>query len=192
MPFFKVGFGVVLFKERLDKLQSFAIMVSVIGVSIVIYATSSLPLIAFAVALSFSFYALIRKYIQVDNLTAMWFELWVMCIILLIWRIFTGDSANFALFNIGVVGQLWAVALGIFTILPLFLYNTALRVVGLSMMGVISWLGPSFQFLLSIFYYKEQVQGLHLLSFIFIWLALFLYAISLYRHKRTKSKITVI
>lgn len=189
LPFFNILSGMILFKERLALLQICAIVISAIGVAIVIYATGGLPIIALTVALSFNFYAVLRKWIFIDNMTAFWFELLIMGIILIIWYMFTSSPESFALFNLPLQGQFIMLFIAIFTIIPLLIYNISLRYIGLGLMGVLSWLGPSFQFLLSVFYYKEDINGLQLLSFIFIWFALLLYGISLY-HKiyRTSKK----
>lgn len=181
MPFFNILSGLVLFKERLSSLQMLAIMISGIGVGIVIYATGSLPLIALTVAFSFNCYGVLRKWILIDNMTAFWFELLIMGLILIIWYIIARDREVFVLFNLPWQGQCIMVLMAIFTIVPLLIFNISLRYIGLGLMGVLSWLAPSFQFLLSVFYYKEDMDALQLLSFIFIWSALLLYGISLYR-----------
>ncbi len=188
LPFFNILSGVILFKERLTFLQIFAIMVSMIGVGLVVYATGNLPLIALLVALSFNFYGVLHKLIIIDNITAFWFELLIMGAILLIWYMFTSSPEAFALFNLPLQGQIIMLFIAAFTIIPLLIYNVSLRYIGLGMLGVLSWLGPSFQFLLSVFYYKEDMDNLQLLSFIFIWSALLLYGISLYQKIYRVSK----
>ena len=69
---------------------------------------------------------------------------------------------------------------GPMTVIPLFLYVRGVELSGLGPTGMIFYITPTLQFLLGFFYYNEQFSMEKLISFILIWIAVFIYLKDLY------------
>ena len=61
------------------------------------------------------------------------------------------------------------------TLIPLFLYTKGFELIGIGPASMIFFLTPSAQFFLGFFYYNEPLNFDKLISFIFIWIAVFIY-----------------
>ncbi len=59
---------------------------------------------------------------------------------------------------------------GVFTAAPLLTYVAATRVLALSTIGLLTYVGPSIQFVVAIFILKEPVTIVTLMSFCLVWL----------------------
>ena len=68
------------------------------------------------------------------------------------------------------------------TVIPLFLYVKGVELTGLGPTGMIFYITPSLQFILGYFYYNEPFSVEKLISFILIWIAVFIYIKDLYEN----------
>ena len=71
---------------------------------------------------------------------------------------------------------------GPMTVIPLFLYIKGVQLSGLGPSGMIFFITPTGQFLLGFFYYNETFSTEKFISFIIIWIAVFIYLKDLYDH----------
>jgi len=71
---------------------------------------------------------------------------------------------------------------GPMTVIPLFLYVRGVELCGLGPTGMIFYITPTFQFILGFFYYNEPFSMTMLVSFILIWIAVFIYLKDLYEN----------
>ena len=71
---------------------------------------------------------------------------------------------------------------GPMTVIPLFFYVRGVELSGLGPTGMIFFITPSCQFLLGYFYYNEPFSINKFISFIFIWIAVFIYVRDLYEN----------
>ena len=62
-----------------------------------------------------------------------------------------------------------------FTIIPLFLNLYALKGINSSAVGIMIYINPIINFLLAIFYYKEQVSSLQLFSYFLILISILVF-----------------
>ena len=69
---------------------------------------------------------------------------------------------------------------GPMTVIPLYLYVRGVELCGLGPTGMIFYITPTLQFLLGYFLYNEPLNTQKLISFIFIWIAVFIYLKDLY------------
>ena len=68
------------------------------------------------------------------------------------------------------------------TVIPLFLYVRGVELIGLGPTGMIFYITPTLQFLLGYFLYNETFNIQKLVSFILIWIAVFIYLRDLYEN----------
>ena len=71
---------------------------------------------------------------------------------------------------------------GPLTVVPLFLYVKGVELSGLGPSGMIFFITPTVQFLLGFFYFNEVFSYHKLISFILIWIAVFIYLKDLYEN----------
>jgi|TARA_B100001971_G_scaffold60084_1_gene55174 chloramphenicol-sensitive protein RarD len=84
-------------------------------------------------------------------------------------------------FNLSNISLMFLLLLaGPMTVIPLFLYVRGVELSGLGPTGMIFYITPTLQFLLGFFYYNEQFSIEKLISFILIWIAVFIYLKDLY------------
>ena len=176
MPILSVMLGYLFFKEKLNKKRVFSILLVVLSILfLIIVSIKSLPWVGLIVALSWGFYNLVRKKINVDTDVG-----------LLIESLFILPFALFAFYLIASKGyndfqlsdpsmMLFIYLAGPMTVIPLFLYVRGVELCGLGPTGMIFYITPTFQFLLGYFYYNEPFSITKLVSFIFIWIAVIIY-----------------
>ena len=69
---------------------------------------------------------------------------------------------------------------GPMTVIPLFLYVKGVELAGLGASGMVFFITPTAQFLLGFFYFNEPFSYQKFISFILIWIAVFIYLKDLY------------
>ena len=69
---------------------------------------------------------------------------------------------------------------GPMTVIPLFLYVRGVELCGLGPTGMVFYITPTLQFILGYFLFNEPMNIEKLVSFILIWIAVFIYLKDLY------------
>ena len=183
-PLVNVLLGYVVLHERPRAGQWLAVALAGAGVLWLTLAAGQLPWISLVLALSFGFYGLLRKTATLGALEGLALEslllapLTVGLLALTLWR---GDGA-FAQGDLSL--DLWLLAAGPFTAIPLLLFAIGARRVTLATLGLLQYLGPSIQFVLGVYLYHEPFSAVRGVGFALIWTALLLYsAESLIRYR---------
>ena len=176
MPILSVMLGYLFFKEKLNKKRVFSILLVILSILfLLIVSIKSLPWVGLIVALSWGFYNLVRKKINVDTDVGLLIEsLFILPFALLAFYLIASKGYNdFQLSNPSMM--LFIYLAGPMTVIPLFLYVRGVELCGLGPTGMIFYITPTFQFLLGYFYYNEPFSMTKLVSFIFIWIAVIIY-----------------
>ncbi len=176
MPILSVMLGFIFFKEKLNKKRIFSIALVVLSILFLILASfKSLPWVGLIVALSWGFYNLVRKKINVDTDVGLLIEsLFILPFALLAFYLIVDKGLNDFQFSNPPM-MLFIFLAGPMTIIPLFLYVRGVELCGLGPTGMIFYITPTLQFLLGYFYYNEPFSFTKLVSFIFIWIAVIIY-----------------
>ena len=181
MPIISVLLGYIFFKENLNKKKIFSISLVILAIIILIlFNLKNLPWVGIIVALSWAFYNLIRKKINVDTDIGLLIEsLYILPFALIVFYIISKNGLNyFSISNPGL--SIFLILAGPMTAIPLFLYVRGVELIGLGPTGMIFYITPTLQFLLGFFYYDEPFSSLKFLSFIIIWIAVIIYLKDLY------------
>ena len=181
MPIISVLLGYIFFNEKLNKKRIFSI--SLVFISIIILITFSfknLPWVGLIVAISWAFYNLVRKKINVDTDTGLLVEsLFILPFGLVVFFLIIQTGSNdFNLSNPGL--NILLILAGPMTVIPLFLYVRGVELIGLGPTGMIFYITPTLQFILGYFYYNEEFSLSKFVSFIIIWIAVIIYLRDLY------------
>ena len=181
MPIISVFLGNFFFNEPITKKGKISILLVIISVCyLLIIDFTSIPWVGLIVALSWSFYNLLRKKINVETDVGLFIEsLYILPFVLVAFYFITVNNYNdFSLSEPSLM--LLLMLAGPMTVIPLFLYVRGVELAGLGPAGMIFYITPTFQFLLGFFIYNEQFNINQLVSFILIWIAVFIYLKDIY------------
>ena len=181
MPIISVLLGNIFFKEYLNSKRIFSIVLVFISILILIFFNyKSLPWVGIIVALSWAFYNLVRKKINVDTDIGLLIEsLFIFPFALFTFYLIAKTGLNdFNLSNPGL--SLFLILAGPMTVIPLFLYVRGVELIGLGPTGMVFYITPTLQFILGYFYYNEVFSIVKFISFIIIWIAVIIYLKDLY------------
>ncbi len=169
LPLINVAIGVGLFREKLDRAQLVAIGLASMGMVILIIENKGLPLIALGVALSFGFYAAIRKAVAVESVEGLFVEICLMFPLALGWMVME-QGAGLGIHGLKV--DLFLLGAGLVSVVPLICYVAGSRLTSLSALGIVFYLGPSCQLFVAICIFGEPMNPVQLFSFGLVWLGL--------------------
>ena len=181
MPILSVMLGYFFFKEKLNKQRITSIILVVASILyLILVSFKALPWVGIIVALSWGFYNLIRKKINIDTDVGLLVEsLFILPFALIAFYLIAANGYNdFTISNPPMM--LFIFLAGPMTVIPLFLYVRGVELCGLGPTGMIFYITPTLQFLLGFFYYDEPFSIMKLVSFIFIWIAVIIYLKDLY------------
>ncbi len=181
MPILSVLLGYIFFKEKLNNKRIFSITLVILSILYLIFVSlKSLPWVGIIVALSWGFYNLVRKKINVETDIGLLIEsLFIFPIAIIIFYMIAAKGYNdFSLSNPSMMLIIFLA--GPMTVIPLFLYVRGVELCGLGPSGMIFYITPTLQFLLGFFYYDEVFSFNKLVSFIIIWFAVIIYLRDLY------------
>ena len=181
MPIISVMLGYIFFKENLNKKRIFSIILVLISIVILIFSDlKTFPWVGIIVALSWAFYNLVRKKINVDTDVGLLIEsFYILPFIIIIFYFITKNGLNDFSFSSPQLSLLLILA-GPMTVIPLFLYVRGVELIGLGPTGMIFYITPTLQFILGYFYYNEEFSIIKFVSFIIIWIAVVIYLKDLY------------
>jgi chloramphenicol-sensitive protein RarD len=186
-PVMVILLGLFLFREKLTPLQWGAFISAALGVSLLTLFSGAFPWISLGLALSFSFYGLLKKQLTFSPLDALGAETLAASPIAVILLCLTvpGFTSNEGLTPLTVLALVPA---GLITSIPLYCFARGMRLLPLSSLGFIQFISPTFQFLLGVFAYREAFPPRNLIPFSFIWLSVLLYSVSLLRGTERRNK----
>jgi len=181
MPILSVFLGFIFFKEKLNKKRIISIILVLISIIFLIFVNfKAIPWVGLVVAISWGFYNLLRKKINVDTDVGLLIEsLFILPFALVAFYLIIQEGLNDFTFSNPSLMFLLLLA-GPMTVIPLFLYVRGVELCGLGPTGMIFYITPTFQFILGFFYYNEPFSITKLVSFILIWIAVFIYLKDLY------------
>ena len=179
-PIISVFFGYLFLKEKLNVKRIISISLVIISIIYLLLKFSSLPWVGFSVAILWSLYNLLRKKINVETDIGLLIEsLFILPIILIIFYLTISTNQNdFVLSDIELMGIIFLA--GPMTVIPLFMYVKGVELAGLGASGMVFFITPTAQFLLGFFYFNEPFSNEKFISFILIWIAVFIYLKDLY------------
>ena len=181
MPIISVLLGYIFFNEKLNNKRIFSIILVMIAIiTLIIFNLKSLPWVGIIVALSWAFYNLVRKKINVDTDIGLLIEsLYILPFAIIVFYFISINGFNdFSLSK--PLLSLFLILAGPMTVIPLFLYVRGVELIGLGPTGMIFYITPSLQFILGYFYYNEEFSLVKFVSFIIIWIAVIIYLKDLY------------
>ena len=191
-PLVAISLGLLFFRERLKPLQWAAVALALAAVILLTILSGSLPWISLALAFTFGFYSMLKKKVALTALESLGAETLasIHIGILLLCMTYTGPQPSLSGFQSiayisGLPASTWALLsfCGLATMLPLYFFAQAAKMLPLSALGFCQFLSPTMTFIIGVFVFGETFPPLQIIVFLMIWAAVALYIISL-RTKR--------
>jgi len=185
-PLLNVLLGVFFFKERLRRLQWFAIGIAAFALLVMSVALGSPPVLAFAIGITFALYGYVKKLADVEALESLTVEtilLTPFAVVFLGWLTVKNQST---FLTEGLAHSLWLISSGVVTALPLLLFGYAAIRIPLSRLGMLQYLSPTIQFLIGLFIFQENMPSERFIGFLLTWIALGVLAFDVLRQRSLK------
>jgi chloramphenicol-sensitive protein RarD len=178
-PLLNVIAGVIVFREKLTRLNLVAIAFAAAGVGYYIFTTAAIPWIGFMVGLSFAAYGLMRKQMKTNAVPGLLVEILLLLpftLALLLWLHLQGDAK---FLNLGRGTDLLLILGGPITIIPLAFFTAGTRLLPMTTVGILFYVTPSLQFLSGVVLLGESFSVNKLVGFAGIWVGLAIFSYSL-------------
>ncbi len=189
-PLISVLLGMLFLGEQLSKLRWLAFVVAMASTIWMTVHIGELPWVALSLAVSFAFYALVRKRLAVGPLKGLLWEAILLSLPVALYFLIVGSSGQFAFGRGDHTINLLLIGSGLVTLLPLLAFNIAAKNLELSVLGFVQYLAPTISFILAVFVFREPFDLQRLLAFCGIWLALLLFSIDpILRRRRLRLTI---
>jgi chloramphenicol-sensitive protein RarD len=178
-PLVTIAFGVLVLHERLRPAQWAAVGVGTLAVVVLTIGYGQLPWIALTLAFSFGSYGLIKKKLDLGGLESLAGETAFQFLPALGFLVYLAVSGHGTLGRTDPGSYGWGhsvllVLCGLVTAVPLLAFGAAAVRVPLTMLGLLQYLAPVFQFGLGIAVFHEQMPPVRWAGFALVWAALLL------------------
>jgi chloramphenicol-sensitive protein RarD len=181
LPLVNVVIGLTLFRESIDNAQKLAIAFAVAAVSLQVVSYGGLPLVALILPLAFGLYGAIRKAIHVESMEGMLLETLLTAPFAIAWLLYR-DGGGLGVHGVKV--DAFLLGAGIFTAVPLIAYVAASRLLPLTALGLVFYIGPTAQLLVAVVVFGEPFDTLQIISFALVWIGLVLVTLDGLRRAR--------
>ena len=186
-PLVNVLLGTTLLHERLRRTQWVALALAGAGVAWLTVQAGHPPWIALVLAVSFGAYGLMRKVATLGALEGLTLETLLLAPLALAALVFWAQRGTGHFPAPDIATNLWLIALGPITAVPLLLFAAGARRVSMTTLGVLQYIGPSIQFALGVWVFSEPFAAARLIGFGAIWLALLIYSFDGWRAGRSAA-----
>jgi len=190
-PLIAVLLGVVFLGERLNRLQTIAVVIAAVGVLQLTFLSGQAPVMALGMAISFGLYGLVKKQVNVSATASLTAETLVVAPLALTYLVWLETTGRGTLFTEGPSHTALLVLSGLITTIPLLLFGLAAKRLPLSTVGMIQYMTPTMQMLWALFVTQEHLSPARWAGFIIIWIAVAVYVFDLMRRSRSRNDRSV-
>lgn len=179
-PLVSIFLGMILFKEKLDRLEIIALLLALAGVIWLTVELGRFPWISVLLAGSFATYGFAKKRVPLQVIPTLTIEMAVVLPVLLLLSLFINTGLSLPATPVVLI----SILAGPFTILPLLFFSLAAKSIPLSAMGFLQFIAPTLMLIISVFVFKEGFPLNKLPAFIMVWAALVMYSLVQFRKMR--------
>jgi len=176
-PLLSVLLGVAFLRERLRLYQWISVALVVSGVVYLTALHGRLPWIALGLALTFSFYSLVKKKAPLNSIYGLTLESGILFLPGLLFLAYQDWIGKGAFLHAGLTLDLLMAAAGLITTVPLIMFSSAAQRIPLTTIGLMQYITPTCQFLLGVLVYGEAFTLSQAVGFAVVWTALIIFCI---------------
>ncbi len=183
LPLVSIFFGVVCFRERLNPAQWLAVALAAGGVAALTAVTGEAPRYALVMSVMFATYAVVRKAAGLPAVASSFLEMVLAAplAVAVLWALHNKGLMVFGRLSLGHDALLMFSV--IFFLPGYIMYNQAIKVVDLSLLGFMQYVTPILQFIFAILVLKEHFTWDMGLCYLAIWAALMIFSLATFRKK---------
>ena len=175
-PLLNVVTGVVILRERIDRLTIIAILFAAIGMMYYIASTSLIPWAGLAVGFSFAFYGFMRKQMHTNAIPGLFIETLILLPFTLMTLIWLHHEGHAVFLNHSLNTDLLLILGGTVTVLPLAFFTAGTRMLPMTSVGILFYVTPTLQFISGVYFLGEAFDSNMLIGFIGIWIGLAIFS----------------
>ncbi|MBB3743280.1 MULTISPECIES: EamA family transporter RarD [Rhizobium] len=184
-PLFSIFLGAVILKEKLQPLQMAAIGLAALAVAVLALDSGGIPWVALTLAISWGFYALLRKTLPLGPNQGFFLEVLILSGPALLYILYLEfGSGQGHLYRTGLADTTLLLGCGVITAVPLMIYANGAKLLKLSTIGIMQYIAPTMIFLIAVFVFHEPLGTARMIAFPLIWAGLFLYSWSMLKGSR--------
>jgi chloramphenicol-sensitive protein RarD len=186
-PLVQFMLGYLFLHERMTRVQRLGVLIAASGTLYLGWFLGTPPWISLSLAITFGFYGLLRKMLDVGPMVGL---LWETLLMALPAAAFLGWLARGGGLYFGTAGLRQDVLLalaGVVTVLPLVWFNVAARSLRFTTIGFFQYIAPTMTFLLSVFLWGEPFTQGHAVAFGCIWFALAMISLETLQRSRRRA-----
>ncbi|MBY3416641.1 EamA family transporter RarD [Rhizobium laguerreae] len=183
-PLFSIFLGAVFLKEKLQPLQIAAIALAALAVAILALDSGGIPWVALTLAVSWGFYALLRKTLPLGPNQGFFLEVLILSGPALLYILYLEFGGQGHLYRTGLADTTLLLGCGVITAVPLMIYANGAKLLKLSTIGIMQYIAPTMILLIAVFVFHEPFGTARMIAFPLIWAGLFLYSWSMLKGSR--------
>lgn len=184
VPLLSLVIGVVLFRERLSRLQWLSAGIILVGLVITLVRFGHFPWIALVISGSFALYSAVKKNIRCAPIVSMFMETAVLTPFALAFMAVMEFRGSGVLGTASWVQLLLLSMTGVVTTVPLLLFAEGIKTTPMNLSGILMFINPTLQLLLGVVFYHEAFTVDHAILFAFVWTGLCLFLIAGVRERK--------
>ncbi|WP_418153047.1 EamA family transporter RarD [Litorimonas sp. RW-G-Af-16] len=174
-PLLYVLVGVVFFGERMSRLQTLAIVLALLGVTVLTVYGGVFPWISLILGVTFTSYGVFKKQVNIGAMPGLQIETLVLFIPAAALMFYISQTEGLGFTNVSREIDFLLLLAGPVTVLPLLAFSFAARRIKLSTLGFLQYVGPTLQFGCGL-YFGETFTPAHAICFILIWTGVAIFA----------------
>ena len=190
-PLVNILLGMIFLRERLSVSKWIPIGIATAGVLYLTLSYGRLPWIALALAFSFGFYGLTKKYSPLGSLHGLTMETALVFLPAVAYLVVVEVQGTCAFGHVPPITNLLLALSGVITAIPLLLFSSAARAIPLTTLGMLQYIAPTIQFLVGVLIYGEEFTPERVVAFSLIWLALVILTVGGAIEQRARRRLEV-
>ena len=191
-PIMVALFGLVLFKERMSKAETFTFVLAAIALVYLIVINRTFPVIAIVITISFSAYGAVKKSLNISAHASLFMETLCMTPFALAFAAYMEMNGTGVLGQADIGTMLLLPVCGIVTSVPLLLFNIGVKEIPLYLIGILNYISPTISFILGLVYFHETLDIHRAVAFALIWFGIFFIIIekvNMLRKNNSKAEV---
>ncbi|SEP65439.1 EamA family transporter [Flavobacterium urocaniciphilum] len=171
-PIITTVLAYIILKEKLDTWQWIAVAICVVSCAILSYGHATELIYSFVIATSFAMYLISqRRNNEFDKFLILTIQLAIASLVLLPFYPTYGSAIP----TESLFYMMMGLIVVLFTIIPLFLNLFALKGMNSSAVGILMYTNPLINFVLALFYFKEDIQFSQLIAYSLIGISIIVF-----------------
>ena len=175
-PLVSVLFGMLIFGERLNRVQAAAVAIALVAIVVLAAGADATPMIGVGLALSFGLYGVVKKVVTTDPRVSVAVEAGIAAPLAIAFIVGLQVSGHGQFTNHGSGQVVLMMLSGPLTAVPLLMFAAAAQRLPLVTLGLLMYFNPALQMTWGIVVRHEPMPPARWLGFGLIWVALIVFS----------------